>query len=55
MTDGRALMDGMCRFWFAVRDVPTGQDRYRVRVADRDGRVYGEAELEGTLVTFHLR
>ncbi|MET7806147.1 hypothetical protein ABZ744_28240 [Micromonospora chersina] len=54
LTDGRALTDGTCRFWFSVRGVPTGQDAYLVMVADRDTRQYAERELTGVLVSLRL-
>lgn len=48
LTDGRALMDGTCRFWFAARSVPAGHDRYRVWAGRHPSPEYGEAEVKGS-------
>ncbi|MCW3840563.1 hypothetical protein ONA70_10690 [Micromonospora yasonensis] len=45
---------GTCRFWFAVKGVPTGQSPYVLRVADEDARQYPEQDIHGPLVTLHL-
>ncbi|RZU74464.1 hypothetical protein EV384_2931 [Micromonospora kangleipakensis] len=52
--DGRALMDGTCRYRFAVAEVPTGHEHYYLQVSDRDGALYSEADLNGKLVTIRL-
>ncbi|SCL19721.1 hypothetical protein GA0070624_1824 [Micromonospora rhizosphaerae] len=54
LTDGRFLTDGTCRFWFAVREVPAGHDRYRLQVSEQDGGEYSEADLKAGLVTIRL-
>ncbi|MFR9775417.1 hypothetical protein ACL02O_05090 [Micromonospora sp. MS34] len=54
LTDGRTLTDGTCRFWFAVRGVPAGQDTYLLMVAGQDPRQFTEQELKSTVVTLRL-
>ncbi|HEY7048877.1 MAG TPA: hypothetical protein VH373_16765 [Jatrophihabitantaceae bacterium] len=41
------LIDGGCRFTFAIKDVPTGRTTYLVKITDREPRAFTMRELQG--------
>ena len=45
LSEGR-LIDGGCRFTFAIKDVPAGRTTYLVRITDREPRPFTMPELQ---------